>query len=182
MLVTLPSFSPHERSVLAENAARHDLSNRLAQFASELAECAAAVSRYQTGRKTLAVRQIAEEAAHVLMTMHQIGIVMPGMFEAISEAMHSEMRKMEVRLKFEDREAQSQATPWEKVIADISRHADAIEAVTKRHELPDAVSTRSLPEPDFKPHYTEPVCKPQGFNALFAGGGMDRSLPVGDRV
>ena len=63
-------------------------------------------------------------------------------------------------------------TPWDRVSADIEQHI----ATIKRLAKPE-------PAPNFQPHYTEPVCKPQGFGALFAGAGrgMDMSLPVGDR-
>ena len=64
-------------------------------------------------------------------------------------------------------------TPLDKVIADIARHADAIEALQKAQQLPvDAVTPdRTLPEPDVAPGYVETMCgKPFG---------LECSLPVG---
>jgi len=65
-------------------------------------------------------------------------------------------------------------TPWDYVTERMSQAADKIETVTKSHQLKDAVAAPEFPgqELDFTPHYTEPV---------YANGGMDRSLPVGDR-
>jgi NTP pyrophosphatase (non-canonical NTP hydrolase) len=150
--VALPTFSKKERAILSENAARHDLPNRLAQAASEAAELSAALSRENTGRNSLA--QIAEEAGDVLITLHQLCEKMPRLREMMRRKMHSKVYKMAVRLEVEGRDARPKETPWDYVNAKIARHADAIEAVTKG-QLADAVSDQVIPEPEFTPHWAE---------------------------
>ena len=164
MRVALPTFSPAERRILSENASRHDLPNRIMKALEETLEYATALNRLHvavvSGKPYRKQRnQAANEFADVQITTYQLGLLMKGFFNEISEELHSEMLKMKVRLEFEDRGAQSEPTPWDQVVADITKHADAIESVIKCNQLPDAVSTHGTPEPDFKPHYAEPVCK-----------------------